>query len=222
MASPSKRVKTAWDIIYNKNKDFFRHGTMLETFDTDEVNVMLRDESLTDEEIWDVIDLADQEAWENICKNITKFPARVQNYVSPGHTFPRKKRRLNDLTDEIMEDMEKERNAEKIREFEAHWETIKKTIPERPIDSLDDEYDDAWNALSAARDRMTAYVAKKKGKYLPPSMREAMDVEQKEIDDEIRECKREYEKIEKRICAADEEYMSKKKDELLKEWLLTM
>jgi hypothetical protein len=47
-----------------------------------------------------------------------------------------------------------------------------------------------------------------------------IDDEQKQIEDEILECKKQFESIEKRIDAADTAYIEKKKNERFEKWLL--
>ncbi len=192
-------------------------------FPHDDVDaLLLANNFLEDEEIWDLIQNADQQTWDYVHENWQKYPHRVQTILNPTYFMPDRsklKMRVVELTDESMALMEAKLRASKMKEFNVYWETIQGEF-ERPVDSLDDELDDAWQALSAAKDRMTEYLAKKKTRYVPPSARKTGDDEQKEIEDEISECKKQFEDVEKRIDAADAEYLEKKKNERFEKWLL--
>lgn len=198
--------------------------TVKNPFQRDNVDaLLLANAFLEDEEIWDLLYDADQEAWDYVHANIEKYPHRVRVILNPNYWVPDKKKlkmKVVELTDESEARMNVKTRVAKMREFEPVWESMKETISERPIDEMDDELDDAWQALSAARDRMTEYLSKKKSKYVPPSARKTVDDEQQEIEDEIAECKKEFDNIEKRIEEADKEYLEKKKNEAFEEWLL--
>jgi len=186
--------------------------------------LLLANNFLEDEDIWHMLDDADCDSWNYICANINKYPHRIQTIFNPSYFMPDKskfKMKVVELTDETEAAMRCKLKAEKAKEFDAVWEAISENI-ERPVDDLDDELDDAWNALSAARDRMTMYFEKKKSRYVPPSARRTVDDEQKEIEEDIAECKANFDDIENRILAADKAYIAKKKDERFEEWLLQM
>ena len=186
--------------------------------------LLLANTFLEDEDIWHTLDDADRDSWNYICANINKYPHRVQTIFNPSYFMPDKskfKMKVVELTDETEAAMRVKLKAAKAKEFDAVWAAISENI-ERPVDILDEELDDAWNALSAARDRMTIYLEKKKSRYVPPSARRTVDEEQKEIEDDIAECKAAFDEIENRIAAADKVYLAKKKDERFEEWLLQM
>jgi hypothetical protein len=185
-------------------------------------SLLLANTFLEDEEVWNLVSNADQDTYDYVHNNLHTYPHRIQTILNRTYFMPERKllkMKVVELTDASENLMIARARESKKHEFEVYWNTIKDNY-ERPTDSLDDELDDAWQALSAARDRMTEYLAKKKSKYVPPSARKTVDLDQKEIEDDIAECKKEFENIEKRIQDADNEYLEKKKNERFEAWLL--
>jgi len=127
--------------------------------------------------------------------------------------------RHREMTDEDMVNTAKEYRAQKMKQFEPVWETIKDSISSRPISALDDQFDEAWDALSAARDAITVYMEKKRGAYVAPSARNTVPEEQRELEKEYNDCKREFDRLEKLIEKADEEYLENKKNERFELWM---
>ena len=198
--------------------------TVKTPFQRDDIHgLLLANAFLEDEEVWDLVQSADQESWNYIRDNIDKYPYRVQVVLNPNYWVPDRKHlkmKVVELTDESEARMNAKMRVVKMREFDKVWETLKESVPERPIDELDDELDEAWQALSAARDRMSEYLAKKKSKYIAPSARKNGDADQTQFETTIAECKQEFHSIEKRIESADKEYLQKKKNEFFEDWLL--
>lgn len=224
LTSTDRDGKMALTMDVAINKMYKVYGTILETYTKDETNsLLLADRFLHDEDIQHLLDYADQEAWDYVYANRNKYSHRIRRLIEPRDFYPSNfKMKLRDMTDKDMEDIKNQRDAQKIAEMEKRWESIKDNISERPVDELDDELDDAWEALSAAKDRMTEYLARKKKTYVPPSARRVVDEEQQEIEEEIAECQKEFNAIEKRIEKADSEYLSKKKDEYFQKWMCEM
>jgi hypothetical protein len=216
-----KTDSTIYTILSLKKMDsVLSKKTMFPHDDVDAL--LLANNFLEDEDIWELIESTDQQTWDYVHENWQKYPHRVQTILNPTYFMPDRsklKMRVVELTDESMAHIEAKLRASKMKEFDIYWKTIKDGI-ERPVDSLDDELDDAWQVLSVAKDRMTQYLAKKKSRYVPPSARKTIDDEQKAIEDEILECKKQFESIEKRIDAADTAYIEKKKNERFEKWLL--
>lgn len=202
---------------------YSKYGTILETYTKDEVHDLLMKNDFTDDEsIWYVLQYADQEAWDYVYENRKMYAHRIRTLIEPYDFLPDRnkiKMRHREMTDEDLANAGKEYRATKMKEFEIHWNTIKGSIPDRPHSELDDEFDDAWNILSAARDKITAYTEKRRGAYVAPTARSVIPQELQELESDFNQCKKNYDKIEKLINRADEEYIAKKKDEHFEDWL---
>lgn len=194
-----------------------------ESFGKNELHdLLIANSFLDDESIWYVLTYADEEAWDHVYANRKSYAHRIQTLIEPYDFLPDRskiKMRHVDLTDEMMVDLEKERRMEKMRQFEPYWETIKNTIPDRPVGDLDNDLDDAWQTLSAARDALTAYNESRRGAYVAPSARSRVNLDREKLETEYNNRKKEFDNIQKLIDLADEEYLAKKKNERFEEWL---
>lgn len=199
------------------------HRNVSECFKKDEAHdLLIANRFLDDESIWYLLTYADQEAWDHIYENRRNYAHRIQVLIEPYDFLPDRakiKMRHREMTDEDMVNAEKEYRVSRMKQFEPIWETMKDSIPDRPVDELDDEFDDAWNALSAARDKMTIYMEKKRGAYVAPSARNVVPIEQQELEKDYNECKKNFDKLEKLIEKADTEYLEKKKNERFEIWM---
>lgn len=198
------------------NDRFAKYGTISECYRDDEIDAVLAVQ-MDDETAQGILDGCTQEAWDHVCANKEKYPSNIRLLIEPFR--PKTKMRVLELTDQLEEQLKREAKATRMKEFEVQWNMIKKSIPDRPMDDLDDELDDAWSHLSVAKSRMTEYLERKNKKYVPPSARRAVDPELAEIETEISECQGIFNAIEKRIHEADEKYMAQKKNELFEKWL---
>lgn len=176
-----------------------------------------------EEDLWDILDYADDEAYDYIYANRNKYDSHIHYLLEPKDFIPpRVKMTVRNMTDKDMSDIAKEERTANIRKFEEVWKTMKDEIPERPHGDIDDEYDDAWDKLSSIRDRVTAYLSKKTGKYVAPGSRPKGDSALEKLEAELDECKNAYNDLEKRIEEADEKYLADKKNECFEEWLLQL
>jgi len=202
-----------------------KYGTIQECYWDNEIDAVLgADEFLDEERIQEVLNACTQEAWDYVYANRSKYSTRIRQLIEPADYWPDKSRfkmTVREMTDSDMENIGKQREADRRKEFEETiWGDVKDTIPERPMDELDDELDDAWEDLTAAKKRMTDFLSKKSGKYVPPSARKStVDPLQLEIEEEIADCQKKFDEIEKRIFEADEKYLEVKKNECFQEWM---
>lgn len=194
-----------------------------ETFGKDELHALLiANRFLDDESIWHVLTYADEQAWNYVYENRKIYAHRIQTLIEPYDFLPDRskiKMRHTDLTDDLILELENERRNAKMKEFEVHWGLIKSSIPDRPVSSLDDDLDDAWQVLSDARDEMTAYLESRRGMYVAPSARSKTTPEQEELEAEYKKYKKEFDNLQKLIEKADEDYLARKKNECFEEWL---
>lgn len=199
--------------------------SVIASYNMDEAHDLLaRNNFMSDEDIWDVIFAADEPAWEFIYDNRTNYAKNIREMIEPRDarmdlSKMNIKMVVRDLTDADMLSIAASRKAMKRQEFETEWDELKKAIPCRPEDELDGELDDAWMDLMESKKRMTEYVTKKKGKYVAPSSRNAMDPEQAKIEKEIDTRQKVFDDLEKRILEADKKYYEEKKNEHFEAWL---
>lgn len=198
-------------------------ASIRESFNKEQAHALLTANNfLCDEDLWDVIEYADNEAYDFIYNNRNSYCSMIQYLLEPKDFIPSKLRVL-ELTDADMVKIENDRKAAAIKEFDVLWDsTLKKDLPGRPRDDLDDDLDDAWDDLTQARNRMTAYLNKKNTKYVPPSARTKSDPAQEKIEKDIEDCKTAFNNIEKRISEADDKYIADKKDEFFRNWLYSV
>lgn len=204
------------------NSTMTKYGTIQECYFDNEIDsVLIPDEFLDEERIQEVLNATTDLAWAHVNANKKKYSPRIRMMIDRKDFRPSSKIKMivREMTDKDIENIRKERMASKMKEFDDKWEEIRKTLPARPMDDLDDAYDDAWQSLSAARDRMTAYLSKKNGRYVPPSARKNVDPEEVAIEKDINECKKEFEETEKRISEAEDKYWEVKKNECFQDWL---
>lgn len=195
-----------------------------ESFNKEQAHRLLTENNFfCDEDLWDVLDYADDDAYKYIYNNRANYASYIHYLLEPTDFVPpRSKMIVREMTDKDMKDMEAEQTSAKKREFDHLWISIEKTIGDRPYDDIDKMHDDAWDALQNVRTRMTAYLSKKNAKYVPPSARSSTDPVFDKLDKELDECKRVYEEIEKQVEEADKKYLADKKDEHYQKWLLSV
>lgn len=201
-----------------------RFGTLLDSYWDDEIDeILIPDDFPNEESIQYVLDRCTHEAWDHVYANRKKYSNRIRYMIEPRDFWAASglmKMKVRELTETEIERRDAEERALKIKEFEEKvWNTMKSHIPDRPVDDLDDEIDEAWEKLSAAKDRMTKFLSKKKtGSYVPPSAR-TIDPERKKIEDAIADCQSTFNDITKRIAEADARYMEQQKTEEFNRWM---
>jgi hypothetical protein len=202
-----------------------KYGTIQECYWDDEIDsVLIPDEFLDEERIQEVLNACTAEAWAHVYANRDKYSPRIRDMIEPKNVWSGKRKMVvREMTDDDMVRLEREARSAKKAVFDTEaWPSIKADIPERPQEEVDDDADYAWEALTKAKQRMTDFIAKKKNRYVPPSVRKTVDPEQQEIEDDIEQCEKEFEEAEKRILEADELYWSQKQNECFQEWLCEM
>lgn len=194
-----------------------------ETFTLEQADRLLTENTFfCDEDLWDVIEYADDEAYEFIYKNRSKYAGEIQYLLEPKDFIPPAvKMSVREMTDKDMVDLERARRAILIASLEDTWSKMDK--PERPHDELDQAADEAWEKLTAIRNRISEQMSNKKpSKYVPPSQRGKPAVSTQidaTLEQEFEECKKQYEEIEKRIESADKKYIADKKNEFFSQYV---
>lgn len=217
MVSNSKMAVQMAKFINMRNA---KYGTIQECYWDDEIDsVLIPDEFQDEESIHEALNACTQEAWDHVYANRAKYSTRIRSIIEPKDYYPKTKMVVREMTDDDMIQIEVDRLAGKKAEFEGIWNIVKTDIPDRSFERVDDDADMAWDALTKAKHRMTVFMTKKNGRYIPPSSRKVVDPEQQEIEDDIAECEKKFAECEKRISDADNEYWDEKKNECFQEWL---
>jgi len=202
-----------------------KHESILESFDTKTADELLsRNLFVSDEDMYHVIDYADDDAWNYIYTNRHKYAKRIREVIEPNdykvpiENLVTKIRELSDKEWDTLK-LNKERKLE--AQFEKDWTEYSDCISDRPLGEVDSRLDDAWEKFTHTKDKLTKYIASRSKTYLAPSLRgkEIADPKQVKIEDEIREMENEYDKAQKLVEDTDSAYWETKKNEYRKTWM---
>lgn len=191
-------------------------------------SLLTRDWFIDEEGIQEVLECADQDAWDWVYANRNKYSTRIRMLIEPDdYRFPvdKLKIRVVELTDSMMEKIESERKKKVEEIFEKDWVEHSKSIRDRGFEDVDSDLDDAWDNFCRAKDLLTKYLEKPTSKkYVAPSSRgkETVDPKQAALEDDIRKMENEYDLAQKAVDEADSSYWEIKKNEYRKTWMPTL
>ena len=194
--------------------------------DRETTNALLeRDWFIDNEGIIELLELADQDAWEYVCKNRMMYSQRVRDMID-SYFKPSYKTKVNvtNLTDEELELIENIRSKKYEVAFRKDWEEKLKTIPPRSPTDIDTLADNTWEILVKAKEELSNYLKTMQKKYVAPKARTAvtLDPKQKKLEDRVRDLENEYNLLKKSIGTLDTIYLSKKEDEYRETWMPKM
>jgi ribosomal protein S17E len=196
-----------------------------EWYDRELTDLLLtRNWFLDDQSIQEVLDCADQEAWDWIYLNRKKYPTRIRQLIEPRDYFyplHKLKLRLVEFTDKEWDKLEREEEKKHEERFEKDWIVYSKHVPDRPLEKIDSDLDDIWEKFNDAKDALTKYIDTRSKKYIAPSSRgkEVIDPQQKKLEDYIQSMENEYDKAQKLVEDTDSIYWKTKKNEYRKIWM---
>lgn len=203
--------------------------SLYDSYDTETVNQLLtRDWFINEDDILDVIDSADKNAYDYLYKNRSKYSKRIHQLIEPDDfRFPIEKLniRVVNITESMMKNIETEHKKTVSDMFERKWIEHSKNIQDRTIGTVDTDLDNAWDKFCEAKESLAKYVANPNAKkYISPSSRgkEVIDNKQKELEEVVRNAENEYDLAQKRVDDADEEYWNTKKSEYGATWMSTL
>lgn len=199
-----------------------KNDSAWECFDVTTVDELLtRDWFIDEQYIYDIIDCADQEAWDYIYLHRSKYSRRIREIIEPNdyRVSPDKLRiRVRCVSDKELNDINRENKMKLEDSFEKDWTEHSKGVSGRPLKDVDSRLDDAWDRFARAKDKLIKYIESRPKSYSSPSMR-GNDPKQTVIENEIRKMENEYENIQKLVDQADFEYWKTKKNEYRKNWV---
>lgn len=202
---------------------------MSEWYDRKVTDLLLtRDWFVDEEEIDEVLDSADQDAWDWIYANRKKYSTRIRMLIEPDdYLFPLDKLKIGvvDLSDSMMEKFESDQKKKVDQAFEKDWIKHSKTIQDRGFDDVDSDLDDAWDNFCRARNTLAKYIEKPNSKkYVAPGNRdkETTDPKQLALENVVRTMENEYDSAQKAVDDTDSVYWELKKNEYRKTWMPTL
>lgn len=190
---------------------------------TDEL--LTRDWFMDHDTIVDVLDCADENAWNYVYENRAKYSTRIRMLIEPDDyrvPLEKLKIRLVDITDPMMEKIEVNQRKKNDELFEKDWVEYSKSIQDRGFSDEDSDLDNAWDNFCRAKDRLTKYLEKPNAKkYVTPGSRKDtyVDPKQAELEEAIRISENEYDLAQKAVDQVDTIYWGRKKMEFRKKWL---
>jgi len=209
--------------LLNINK---RTESFYDSYDTNTMDELLtRDWFMDHDSIVDVLDCADQNAWNYVYDNRSKYSTRIRMLIEPDDyrvPIEKLKIRLGNITDSMMEKMESNQRKKNDELFEKDWVEYSKSVQDRGFSDEDSQLDDAWDNFCRAKDRLTKYLEKPNAKkYVTPNSRgnTYVDPKQAELEEAIRTSENEYDMAQKAVDEVDTLYWGRKKMEYRKKWL---
>jgi hypothetical protein len=187
--------------------------------------LLTRDWFVDEDSIRYIIYYANQEAWDFIYANRTKYSRRIREIIEP-HDYqvsPEKLRiKVRCVSDKEWNDMLRVSQRKLDDKFQVDWAKHSESVPDRPLREIDSLLDDAWDRMVKTKDNLTKYLACRSKAYVPPSMRgkkEPDDPKQTAIENEIRSMENEYDKIQKLVEEIDSAYWETQKNDYRKKWV---
>ena len=203
--------------------------SLYDSYNTETVNQLLaRDWFINEDDILDVIDASDKNAYNYLYNNRSNYSKRIHQLIEPDDfRFPIEKLniRVVNITEPMMKNIETEHKKTVSEMFERKWIEHSKNIQDRTIGTVDTDLDNAWDKFCQAKESLAKYVANPNAKkYISPSSRgkEVIDNKQKELEEVVRNAENEYDLAQKRVDDADEEYWNTKKSEYGATWMSTL
>ena len=192
--------------------------------DIDTVDYLLKRNWFVDNEgIIELLELANQQAWEYVCKNRMFYSQRVRDVIDSYFKplYKNLKVTVSDLTDQELEIIEQIRSKKYDEAFRNDWEEQLKTVVPRSPTDIDTLADNTWEMLVKAKEELSNYLKTIQKKYVAPKSRTAVTVDpkQKKLEDRIRDLENEYNLLKKSIGTLDTIYLSKKEDEYRETWM---
>jgi hypothetical protein len=213
-------------IQYTVNKIKKDLASMCDYYDRETMDILLtRDWFVEDETIEDVLDCADEDAWDWIYENRAKYSTRIRMCIEPAdYHFPIEKLKIRvvDLTDKMITQIQSEKKKKMEEAFEKDWVEYAKTIQNRPVHLIDSKLDDTWEKLILAKAALQKYLEKPAvRKYVAPSARGTVssDTKETELNSAIQRLENEYKKLEEEEKEVDTLYWTDKRNDYRKIWM---
>lgn len=163
------------------------------------------------DDIREVLDRANQDAWERVARNRNSYPADVRDAIQSYIVKPYTLRDISDKEMELIDEKKKERIS--LR-FADAWEEKKKTLPTRPLNDADTANDDAWLSLTAAKVGLDRYTATRKYQVYVTT-----DNLLKTHEEKVKVAENEYAQTSKEVAYQDDKFRDAQKHDFYKNWV---
>jgi hypothetical protein len=163
------------------------------------------------DEIREVLDRADQDAWEKVASNRNGYPTDVREAILTYIVKPYNIRDISDKELALINEKKKERIATRFAEA---WQAKLKTLPPRPLNDADTANDDAWSSLQAAKVGMDRYLANRKYRAVG-----ATDALLKVHEEKIKAAENEYSRTSKEVVLQDDTFRDSQKHDFYTNWV---
>ena len=180
-------------------------------------HLLMRNWFLSVDDIIEVLEKADEDAWNYVYENRMKYATRIRELIEPrDYAPPLKKMKLHvvELTDKMARDMASKETKEREERENVEWKQyVLDNRLERPSMSCDNEAEDLFGELLRTEVELEKYLKNRKVKYVAPSMRSSqpMDPKEKEYRDKLDSLKTELNTAEENILKQDELWLANKK-----------
>ena len=179
--------------------------------------LLMRNWFLSVDDIMEVLEKADEDAWNYVYDNRAKYATRIRELIEPLDYAPplkKLKMRVVNLTDKMAKDIEEKEAKEREERENAAWKQyVLDNRLERPSMSCDNEAEDLFGKLLRTEVELENYLKNRKVKYVAPSMRSSqpMDPKEKDYRDELETIKTELKNAEDYLVKQDELWLANKK-----------
>jgi len=170
--------------------------------------LLMRNWFVDDNDILDLLDWLDQDVYDYIYQNRSKYSSKVRYYIEPSDFKILTKFKLKELTDFDLFKEEKERNEQK----EKLWQ---KYVSENNIIRPPNEKDFNHELKQKEIILKQTELQKVKSDYCNPRNREKRDKEIEKIEDKIIDLKNELKYLYSEIKVEDETYLKSLKNKWL-------
>lgn len=180
-------------------------------------HLLMRNWFLSVDDIIEVLEKADEDAWNYVYENRMKYATRIRELIEPrDYAPPLKKMKLHvvELTDKMARDIEAKETKQREERENADWKQyVDDNRLERPSMSCDNDAEDLFAKLLSTEVELGKYMKNRKVKYVAPTMRSSqpMDPKEKEYRDAIETIKTELKTAEEYILKQDELWLANKK-----------
>jgi hypothetical protein len=200
--------KFALDVVYDRD-------TVWQYFDIKTTDSLLsRNWFYHTQDIVDVLNSADEDAWAYIYKHRSKYSPNIRQLIEPNDYRIHSNLRVVELTDIMMFRMEKERKDQCM----ADWIQEIKNISPRPHDETDRQLRQAHRACEDAKKSLSDYLEKQTKKYKSPMAKLLVDPKQKALEESIVTLKNEFEKANDIVISENMKYLEEKRRDFESSW----
>ena len=170
--------------------------------------LLMRNWFVDDYDILDLLDWLDQDVYDYIYTNRSKYPLRVRYYIEPQDFSIPTRYKIKDLTDFDMFKEEKMRLEKKEKEWKKY---VNEHELKRPLSKQDTEKKEKEQKITLKEKELE----KLKNEYCIPRFQEKRDLQIKKIEDSIIDLKNELINLLLQVKIEDDKFIQEYKNKWL-------